>query len=130
RRDIRAAFGPEQIRRTAQAPSRRLRETVERGVLFSCCSLHQLDRYGTELPGRDVTLRVNPGLGSGSTNRTNTGGPASSFGIWHEYLGDVRAAADRHDLKSTRLHNHIGSRADPAGWQRAIRLTLARAGQR
>ena len=28
---------------------------------------------------------MNPGLGSGGTNRTNTGGPASSFGIWHEH---------------------------------------------
>ena len=42
---------------------------------------------------------MNPGLGSGSTNRTNTGGPASSFGIWHEYLGEVKAIAERYDLR-------------------------------
>ena len=45
--------------------------------------------------GREVSVRMNPGLGSGATNRTNTGGPASSFGIWHEYLGrrdDARRA--------------------------------------
>src|SRR6185503_696113 len=80
-RALRAGFRPEHIRLTAQAPSRRLRETVESGVLFSCCSLHQLDRYGTELPGRDVTLRVNPGLGSGSTNRTNIGS-GSDPAVW------------------------------------------------
>jgi diaminopimelate decarboxylase len=123
-RALRAGFRPEHIRLTAQAPSRRLRETVERGVLFSCCSLHQLDRYGTELPGRDVTLRVNPGLGSGSTNRTNTGGPASSFGIWHGHLEQAKALAARHRLTIRGLHTHIGSGSDPAVWTRVARMTL------
>src|SRR5881396_1604737 len=49
-----------------------------RGVRGARRSLHRLLppaalRYGRALPGRDATIRVNPGLGSGSTNRTNTG---------------------------------------------------------
>jgi len=67
---------------------------------------------------------MNPGLGSGSTNRTNTGGPASSFGIWHEYLGDVDALAKRYEIKIARLHTHIGSGSDPAVWTRVARMTL------
>src|SRR5213594_4690747 len=108
-RALRAGFAPGRIQLTSQVPSRRLEEFVALGVLCTACSLHQLDRYGRVLPGRDVTIRVNPGLGSGSTNRTNTGGPASSFGIWHAYLDEAKALAARHRLVIRGLHTHIGS---------------------
>jgi len=123
-RALRAGFAPGQIQLTAQAPSRRLREFVDQGVLFNACSLHQLERYGTEFPGRDVTIRVNPGLGSGSTNRTNTGGPASSFGIWHDHLDRAKSLAERHRLTIRGLHTHIGSGTDPAVWMRVARMVL------
>src|SRR5262245_65164346 len=109
---------------TCRMPSRRLRDHVARGVLVNACSLHQLEEFGKVASGREVSVRMNPGLGSGSTNRTNTGGPASSFGIWHEYLGDVEALAKRYEIKIARLHTHIGSGTDPEVWKRATRLTL------
>jgi diaminopimelate decarboxylase len=93
-------------------------------MLYNACSLHQLDAFGRLTPGREVSVRINPGLGSGATNRTNTGGPASSFGIWHEYLDDVTTLAKRYDLKLTRLHSHIGSGTDPEVWKRCTRMTL------
>jgi diaminopimelate decarboxylase len=123
-RALRAGAPPERIQLTSQMPSRILRAIVERGVLFNACSRHQLEAYGGAFPGTDVCVRMNPGLGSGSTNRTNTGGPASSFGIWHEQLADVQAIAARHRLHVRRLHSHIGSGSDPAAWQRVARLTL------
>src|SRR5215470_14981719 len=123
-RALRAGFSPETIQLTSQMPSRRLREHVARGILVNACSLHQLEEFGRAAPGREVSVRMNPGLGSGSTNRTNTGGPASSFGIWHEYLGEVQALAKRHDVRITRLHSHIGSGTDPEVWKRVTRMTL------
>jgi diaminopimelate decarboxylase len=123
-RALRAGAPPERIQLTSQMPSRNLRAIVERGVLYNACSLHQLDEYGKAFPGRDVCVRMNPGLGSGSTNRTNTGGPGSSFGIWHERLDEARALAERHGLHIRRLHTHIGSGADPLVWQRVARMTL------
>ena len=123
-RALRAGFAPGHIQLTAQVPSRRLEEFVALGVLYNACSLHQLDRYGRALPGRDVTIRVNPGLGSGSTNRTNTGGPAASFGIWHAHLDEAKALAARHRLVVRGLHTHIGSGSDPAVWVRVAELVL------
>jgi diaminopimelate decarboxylase len=123
-RALGAGFPPERIQLTSQVPSRRLEEFVARGVLYNACSLHQLDRYGRAFRGRDVTIRVNPGLGSGSTNRTNTGGPGSSFGIWHAYLDDAKALAARHGLVIRGLHTHIGSGSDPAVWTRVAGLVL------
>jgi diaminopimelate decarboxylase len=123
-RALRAGFAPAQIQLTSQMPSRRLAEFVRLGVRFNACSLHQLDQFGQVAPGGELSVRLNPGLGSGSTNRTNTGGPAASFGIWHEYLPEVQALAARHGLTINRLHTHIGSGSDPEVWKRVARLTL------
>ncbi|HXD99129.1 MAG TPA: diaminopimelate decarboxylase [Candidatus Acidoferrum sp.] len=123
-RALRAGFPPAAIQLTSQMPSPRLGEHLARGVLYNACSLHQLDAFGRLAPGREVSVRMNAGLGSGATNRTNTGGPGASFGIWHEYLEDVKTIAKRYDLRVTRLHSHIGSGTDPEVWKRCTRMTL------
>jgi diaminopimelate decarboxylase len=123
-RALRAGFPPAAIQLTSQMPSPRLGDLLARGILYNACSLHQLEAFGRLAPGREVSVRMNPGLGTGATNRTNTGGPAASFGIWHEYLGDVKSLADRHDLRITRLHSHVGSGTDPDVWKRCTRMTL------
>jgi diaminopimelate decarboxylase len=123
-RALRAGFRPGAIQLTSQMPSRRLAEHVARGVRFNACSLHQLAEFGRIAPGHEVSVRMNPGLGTGSTWRTNTGGPASSFGIWHEHLGEVKAIAARHGLRITRLHTHVGSGTDPEVWNRCALMTL------
>jgi diaminopimelate decarboxylase len=125
-RALRAGFPPAAIQLTSQMPSPRLGEHLARGVLYNACSLHQLDAFGRLAPGREVSVRMNAGLGSGATNRTNTGGPGASFGIWHEYLEDVKTIAKRYDLRVTRLHSHIGSGTDPEVWKRCTRLADVR----
>ena len=123
-RAIRAGFRPDQIQLTSQLPSRRLAEYVKRGVLFNACSLYQLEQFGKVAPGGTLSVRLNPGLGSGGTNRTNTGGPASSFGIWHEYLPDAQRIAEQYNLTIDRIHSHIGSGSDPEVYKRVARMTL------
>src|SRR5213080_1661774 len=71
-RALGAGFAPARIQLTSQVPSRRLEEFVALGVLYNACSLHQLDRYGRAFPEGAAIIRVNPGLGSGRTQRTNT----------------------------------------------------------
>lgn len=128
-RAMRAGFAPDQIQLTSQMPSRRLAEFVDKGIRYNACSLHQLEQFGTVAPGGSCSVRINPGLGSGSTNRTNTGGPASSFGIWHDYLNQVKTTAARHGVKITRLHTHIGSGTDPEVWKRVTHMSLDIAGE-
>jgi diaminopimelate decarboxylase len=123
-RALRAGFRPQQIQLTSQMPSRRLAEFVKSGVRFNACSLRQLEEVGKTAPGESIAVRVNPGLGSGATNRTNTGGPASSFGIWHEYVDDVLTTAKRYGLVVRSLHSHIGSGTDPEVWKKVARMTL------
>ena len=123
-RALRAGFAPAEIQLSSQMPSTRLPEHIRRGIRLNACSLYQLDAIGRAAPGHAIAVRMNPGLGSGSTKRTNTGGPASSFGIWHEYFGEVKALAARHRVTLRTLHSHIGSGTDPEVWQRVTRMTL------
>ncbi len=128
-RALHVGIPAEHIQITAQELPLNLKELVERGCLFNACSLRQLDVYGSMFPGAEVCVRVNPGLGSGHSNRTNVGGPSSSFGIWHEHLDEVRQTATRHNLRLTGMHTHIGSGADPDVWLHCANLALAIAAQ-
>jgi diaminopimelate decarboxylase len=123
-RALRAGIAPERIQITAQELPKDLKGLVQRGVLFNACSLHQLRRFGELFPGRELSVRINPGLGSGHNNRTNVGGPSSSFGIWHEKLDEALALARDFDLRLTGMHTHIGSGGDPEVWKHCAALTL------
>ncbi len=123
-RAMRAGIPAKDIQITAQELPKNLKELVQQGVQFTACSIHQLRAYGKLFPGTKVTIRINPGKGSGHSNRTNVGGPASSFGIWHELLDEVLAAAREHRLTITGMHTHIGSGGDPEVWKHCARLSL------
>lgn len=123
-RALKAGIPAENIMITAQEIPVNLKELVSCGCLFNACSLHQLEIYGQLFPGTEVSIRVNPGLGSGHSNRTNVGGPSSSFGIWHEYTDRALAIAAKHKVSITMMHTHFGSGADPEVWMHCARLAL------
>lgn len=125
RRAMRAGFAPAQISLSTQELPEDFADLVRQGVLVNACSLRQLDRLGAAFPGGNVGLRLNPGLGSGGTTKTNVGGPASSFGIWHEHLDEADAILAKHRLEVVRIHTHIGSGSDPEVWLRAASLSMA-----
>ena len=94
------------------------------GIQFNACSLSQLETFGALCHGKEAGVRFNPGLGSGGTSKTNVGGPAASFGIWHESIPAVREIAQKHRLRIIRIHTHIGSGSDPLVWQKAADLSF------
>ena len=81
-----------------------------------------IDQLGEAAPGREITLRVNPGFGHGHSRKTNTGGDQSKHGIWHEQLDDCLRRADHHGLAVTGLHLHIGSGTDLAASVASLRV--------
>lgn len=124
----RAGIRPQNIQLTAQElpATHDLKNMMHEGIRINACSLHQLETIGSVAlsPRPEISLRINPGIGSGSTRKTNVGGPASSFGIWHEQLADAKKLADQCKLAVTRLHSHIGSGSNPDVYKRAASLTL------
>jgi len=123
-RALRAGFHPEQISLSTQDLAEGFEELVQKGVRINACSLDQLTRYGKAFPGTSVGVRFNPGVGSGGTNKTNVGGPASSFGIWYEWMPQVKAILAQYRLTCNRIHTHIGSGSDPAIWIKVASMTL------
>ena len=85
---------------------------VEKGIHVNCGSPDMIAQYGERAPGREITLRVNPGFGHGHSQKTNTGGEHSKHGIWHEQIGECRRLAASVGLKIAGLHMHIGSGTD------------------
>lgn len=121
---LHAGIGTSHISLSTQELPANFADYCEQGVSLNASSLRQLETYGKRFPGTQVGVRFNPGLGSGGTQRTNVGGPASSFGIWHEFLPQVREIAARYELEIVRVHSHIGSGSDPEVWTRAASLTI------
>ncbi len=85
---------------------------VDLGIHANLGSPDMIAQLGEVAPGRNVTLRINPGFGHGHSQKTNTGGEQSKHGIWHEQLEECLRQSDRLGLAVTGLHMHIGSGTD------------------
>lgn len=82
------------------------------GLHVNCGSPDMIEQLGRAVPGASVTLRINPGFGHGHSQKTNTGGPQSKHGIWHDQIDECLRLADLHNIVITGLHMHIGSGTD------------------
>ena len=124
-RALRLGIAPGKIQLTSQQLPDNLKNLVDMGVLFNACSISQIRRFGEISPGGSLSVRINPGAGSGHNHRTNTGGLAASFGIWHEQLDEILAVGEEYKLKIDRMHTHIGSGSDPEVWKRIALMSLS-----
>lgn len=128
KRAVAAGIAPDHIMLTGQEvlPAETVKKVVGSGTIYCCTSLAQLRKYCDHFAhtGQVVSVRLNPGLGSGHNNRTNTAGSAASFGIWHEYLPIVVDIVRNSGLKIERVHTHVGSGSDWRIWQRASSMTI------
>lgn len=124
KRAMLAGVAAKNISLSSQQMPENIAELNSLGVKFNACSLYQLEEFGKALQGGSVGVRINPGLGSGGTKRTNVGGPASSFGIWFEDFPKIFDIAKKYGLKIVRIHTHIGSGSDPEVWQKVAKMSL------
>ena len=85
---------------------------VQNEVHVNVGSPDMIDQLGQAAPGREMTLRINPGFGHGHSAKTNTGGDSSKHGIWHEQIDDCLQRAAKYQLTISGLHMHIGSGTD------------------
>ena len=99
RRAMAAGITADKISLSSQELPADLPELLDLGIKYNACSLRQLEAYGKARKGDrtdQLGVRFNPGLGSGGTGKTNVGGPASSFGIWHELMPQVAVIRNPH----------------------------------
>jgi len=123
-RAVRAGYGTESISLSTQELADDFIYWAQDGIRINLCSLNQIDKIGKWGKVRRVGLRFNPGKGSGGNNRTNVGGPASSFGIWKDDLEKAISLCQDYRLVVDRIHTHIGSGSDPEVWKTVASMTL------
>ncbi len=112
-RALKAGFQPDQIVYTADLFDRDALElVVEHMIPVNVGSPDMIDQLGSIAPGRNITMRINPGFGHGHSQKTNTGGAQSKHGIWYEQIDECLMRADRHGLVVNGMHMHIGSGTD------------------
>lgn len=92
--------------------SQTLKLCIDRNITINAGSIDMLERIGRCAPGHRVWLRINPGFGHGHSSKTNTGGPHSKHGIWHESLDDAIRIIRQCHLHLLGVHMHIGSGSD------------------
>jgi diaminopimelate decarboxylase len=124
RRAMAAGISADKISLSAQELPVDLGDLIVAGIVFNACSLSQLERFGQLNPGGYVGIRINPGAGSGGNNRTNVGGPSSSFGIWHGLIPQIKELLARYKLTAVRIHTHIGSGSDPEVWLKVAEMNF------
>lgn len=113
RRAMAAGYKQPEIVYTADIFDREVLDlVVKHDIHVNCGSPDMIDQLGERAPGRNITLRINPGFGHGHSQKTNTGGEQSKHGIWHAQLDDCLQRADRHGLMISGIHMHIGSGTD------------------
>ena len=113
-----AAGDPPPIVYTADIFDRESLElVVEHGIHVNCGSPDMIEQLGRVAPGREITLRLNPGFGHGHSQKTNTGGEQSKHGIWHAAARRVPAQGRSHRPGRHRAaHAHrLGHRSGTPG---------------
>jgi len=93
-------------------------------------SLGQLEMWGKKKLGREVSLRINEGIGAGHHHHVVTGGPDSKFGISEKDVPAARRIAKKYSLTIMGVEQHIGSNVldkDADIFLRSVRKLLATA---
>ena len=104
-----AGFQPEEIFMvTNNISDEEIRYAAERGILMSADSLSQLERFGSLYPGREIGVRLNPGIGAGHDEKVVTGG-SCKFGIEYEKIPEILKTAGAHNLRIVAINQHVGS---------------------
>jgi diaminopimelate decarboxylase len=107
---------------------RELAEVAKTGVRVHLDSLTQLERWGRLKLGREVSLRLNQGIGAGHHAHVITGGPDSKFGISLNDVLETKKIAAKYGLVVGGIQQHIGSNVlDTKILEKAAKVLLATA---
>ncbi len=79
------------------------------GVRVTLDNLHPLRRWPEVFAGRELFVRIDPGVGRGHHEKVRTAGAYSKFGVSVGELDELASLTARHGVRITGLHAHAGS---------------------
>ena len=128
-RAINAWFNPEDISISAQELPTKLEEIINSWVFINATSLYQIEEIGKMaqklwLKNYEIWVRINPGTGDGAFKAISTWWTTSWFGIWYEYIPQIKDLAKKYNLKITKIHIHIWSENTPESWVNSANIWL------
>ncbi|MEM2122019.1 MAG: diaminopimelate decarboxylase [Candidatus Bathyarchaeia archaeon] len=107
---LEAGFHGEGIMYTGTSVSREeLEYAVSKGALINVDSLSQMRELVSITKPGFVSVRVNPGVGSGHHAHVVTGGWSSKFGLWGSDIEEAYRLALEASVERFGIHMHIGS---------------------
>lgn len=112
------------------APRAEVAWALAQGVRVTVDNLFMLDRWDELFLGREIFLRVDPGVGRGHHDYVKTAGQQSKFGIALADLDKAKALADKAGARVVGLHAHAGSGILEHDSWAEVALTLAQAAER
>lgn len=87
-----------------------MRIAHDKGILICLDSISQVETYGEAFPGTDIMVRINPGVtGVGHSQKVDTSGKATKFGICKNNLQALFQATKKYNLRIIGTHQHLGS---------------------
>jgi diaminopimelate decarboxylase len=126
--DLSEGDGPHQVVFTADIIDQDAAHVIrEYSLPVNAGSSDMIEQLAELSPKSPLILRINPGFGHGHSRKTNTGGPLSKHGIWHEDLPQIFKRVQRSGLPLHGLHMHIGSGADITHLQQVAESMVAAA---
>ncbi len=130
---VRARFAdlrPEDVLFTPNfAPCAEYREAIEAGVPTTLDSIEPLRLWPEVFAGREILVRIDPGIGRGHHQKVRTAGAHAKFGVPGFELAELARLTAEIGARVVGLHAHAGSGIlDPAHWAQVAR-TLADAAE-
>ena len=97
------------------------RQARDAGLRLTVDNSYILEHWGSDLAGRDIFLRLDPGSGLGHHKMVRTAGSHAKFGVPLSELDRVKRLCEAHDIRITGLHAHTGSGIlHPDNWHRTL----------
>ena len=124
---LETGFTPEQVALTGNGLTKEeIAYALTQKITITVDSLTALETLGRICPGGSVSLRINPGVGSGHHAHCITGGPRSKFGVYHDQIEAAKKVVQQYDLKMIGIHSHIGTGIlESAPMMEAMEMVLA-----
>jgi len=123
-RALNAGFKPEDIQISSQETPRNLEELLNKWVFIVATSLKQLESIWKTWFKWNIGVRINPWMGSGAFKSIATWWKTSSFGIWYEYIPQIKEISQKYGLNITKIHIHIWSENTPESWTKSASIWL------